>query len=45
VLAGKSCTITLKFKPTKTGARSAKVSIADNGGGSPQAIQLTGTGN
>ena len=45
VLRGKSCTITLKFKPTKTGARSAKVSIADNGGGSPQVIQLTGTGN
>lgn len=43
--AGKSCTITLKFKPTAVGSRSATVSIADNGGGSPQTIHLTGTGN
>ena len=43
--AGKSCTITLKFKPSAVGSRSATVSIADNGGGSPQTIHLTGTGN
>ena len=41
----KSCTIILKFKPTATGSRSATISIADNGGGSPQTIHLTGTGN
>lgn len=45
VAAAKSCTITLKFKPKAIGSRSATVSIADNGGGSPQTIHLTGTGN
>lgn len=45
VPATKSCTITLKFKPTVKGARTATVSIADNGGGSPQIINLTGTGD
>jgi hypothetical protein len=45
VLATKACTITLKFKPTAIGARSANVSIADSGGGSPQTVHLTGTGN
>jgi hypothetical protein len=43
--AAKSCTITLRFKPKAIGSRSATVSIADNGGGSPQTIHLTGTGN
>jgi hypothetical protein len=44
VPAGASCTITVTFKPTTTGLRTANVSIADNGGGSPQLIALTGTG-
>jgi hypothetical protein len=39
-----TCTINVTFKPTATGARSASVSIADNGGGSPQTVPLTGTG-
>ena len=42
--AGASCTISVTFTPMATGARSASVSIADNGGGSPQALALTGTG-
>ena len=42
--AGKSCTIKASFKPTKTGSRSAVVSITDTGGGSPQTVSLTGTG-
>jgi hypothetical protein len=44
VPAGASCTITVTFKPTTTGLRTANVSIADNGGGSPQLVALTGTG-
>ncbi len=44
-LAGNSsCTIQVTFKPTATGARSASVSVADNGGGSPQSVPLAGTG-
>jgi hypothetical protein len=32
------------FKPTATGQRSAKLTISDDGGGSPQAVMLSGTG-
>ncbi len=42
--AGSSCTITVTFHPTRTGARSATVTIRDNGVGSPQTVALTGTG-
>jgi len=42
--AGASCTISVKFHPSATGARSAAVSISDNGGGSPQKVPLSGTG-
>jgi len=44
VAKGASCSINVTFKPTATGTRTAKVSIADFGGGSPQTVQLTGTG-
>lgn len=44
-LAGNSsCTIKVTFTPTATGARSASLSITDNGGGSPQSVALAGTG-
>jgi hypothetical protein len=39
-----TCTINVTFTPTATGSRSASVSIADNAGGSPQSIALSGTG-
>ena len=39
-----NCTITVTFKPTATGSRTASVSITDNAAGSPQAIGLSGTG-
>ena len=39
-----NCEITVTFSPAGTGARSATVQITDNGGGSPQIINLTGTG-
>jgi Beta-propeller repeat/Abnormal spindle-like microcephaly-assoc'd, ASPM-SPD-2-Hydin len=44
VAKGASCSITVTFTPTKTGNRTAKVSITDVGGGSPQTAALTGTG-
>jgi hypothetical protein len=44
VAGGGSCTITVTFKPTATGSRSADLSISDNGGGSPQLVSLSGVG-
>ena len=45
IAAGASCTITVTFKPRKTGARPANVTITDDGGGSPQLVPLNGTGD
>jgi hypothetical protein len=42
--ASASCTISVTFRPTATGARTASVSIADNAPGSPHTAPLTGTG-
>lgn len=44
VAGGASCTIRVTFRPSATGARSASISITDDGGGSPQKVQLSGTG-
>ena len=44
VASGASCFIKVTFKPTATDARSASVSVSDNGGGSPQKVSLAGTG-
>jgi hypothetical protein len=44
VAGHRSCTINVKFKPTAKGARSAAVSVTDNGGASPQSAALSGTG-
>lgn len=44
VAAGNTCTITVTFTPTAKGARSASVSVSDNGGASPQKVALTGSG-
>jgi hypothetical protein len=38
------CTISVTFAPTATGQRSGAVSVSDDGGGSPQAVPLAGTG-
>jgi len=46
VVAGKSCTVTVTFKPTISGTRTATVTITDNTGGvtgSVQTANLTGT--
>ena len=42
--AGASCFINTTFKPSATGTRTAQVAVSDNGGGSPQKVNLTGTG-
>ncbi len=39
-----SCTISVTFTPTATGARSAVLSISDSAIGSPQTVPLSGTG-
>jgi len=42
--AGASCLITVTFKPTAQGVRTASVSITDNAPGSPQTVPLKGRG-
>lgn len=44
VAAGASCSITVTFTPSARGKRTGTVSSFDNGGGSPQIANLTGTG-
>jgi hypothetical protein len=44
LVAGASCTIDVWFTPKATGSRTAALTITDNGGGSPQKVSLTGTG-
>jgi hypothetical protein len=39
-----SCSIHVTFTPKATGARQASLSIQDNGGGSPQKVSMSGTG-
>jgi hypothetical protein len=42
---GKSCKVGVEFKPTTTGTRNATLLFTDDGGGSPQKVGLSGTGN
>src|SRR5258706_215171 len=42
--ANASCTISVTFKPTKTGNRSSTVKLTDNAAGSPQTVPVSGTG-
>jgi FG-GAP-like repeat/Abnormal spindle-like microcephaly-assoc'd, ASPM-SPD-2-Hydin len=44
VAPGASCAISATFNPTQSGTRSGAVSIKDNAPGSPQTVNLTGTG-
>jgi hypothetical protein len=39
-----TCLETVKFTPSATGSRTAQLNISDNAAGSPQIIQLSGTG-
>jgi hypothetical protein len=42
--AAAHCSISVTFKPTAAGSRSAAVNITDNAAGSPQSVALSGTG-
>jgi hypothetical protein len=42
--AGTSCTMSITFKPTNTGTRSATLIVTDNAPNSPQTASITGTG-
>jgi len=42
--AGASCHVSITFKPTASGARTAALRITDNAAGSPQSVSLNGTG-
>lgn len=44
IASGSSCTVTVTFFPTASGARIGSLTIQDNASGSPQSIPLTGTG-
>jgi hypothetical protein len=45
VAAGGNCTIGVTFTPSAAGQRAAALSITDNAGGSPQSVNLSGTGS
>ncbi len=40
-----NCEVTLGFRPGAAGARAGTLTISNDGGNSPQAVALTGTGN
>ena len=44
VLAGSQCTVSVVFKPTKTGTRNGALTIKDFNPASPNGVKLTGTG-
>ena len=44
VAPGAKCTVTVAFKPRKTGDLSAEVEFTDNAPASPQIVKLSGTG-
>jgi hypothetical protein len=45
IAPGANCSVSVKFKPTITGKRAAKLNVKNNGGGSPESVSLTGTGS
>jgi uncharacterized protein len=42
--AGQSCTITVTFAPTTTGAKTGAITIDDDAAGNPHSVALTGNG-
>ncbi|PYU92591.1 MAG: hypothetical protein DMG25_11805, partial [Acidobacteria bacterium] len=44
VAAGATCAISVTFKPTASGTRTASVTVTDNASSSPQTASLTGSG-
>ena len=45
VVAGATCTVTIKFVPTALGHRTGTLTIADNAGGGTQLVSLQGDGS
>src|SRR5439155_1632992 len=41
---GVSCSISIRFRPTASGTRTAALSVSDNAAGSPQKVTLSGIG-
>jgi hypothetical protein len=44
VTPSSTCTVSVTYAPTITGAESASITVTDNASGSPQTVPLTGTG-
>ncbi|MCW2905471.1 MAG: coagulation factor 5/8 type domain protein [Actinomycetia bacterium] len=44
VAAGSSCTVSVTFKPTASGARTGTLTVTSNANNSPTAVSLTGSG-
>ena len=44
VTPNSTCTVSVTFDPSATGSRSASLNFTDNASGSPQTVNLTGTG-
>jgi hypothetical protein len=44
IAAGATCTVSVTFKPTATGARTATLSFVDDAPSSPQTVAVSGTG-
>ncbi len=44
VSAGGKCTVSVRFKPTSTGSKSATLKVAPGGGASAKTVSLSGTG-
>src|SRR5215831_5697228 len=44
VAVGGSCTISVTFAPTATGIRTGTLNVTDNAAGSPQSVNVSGTG-
>ena len=42
--AGANCTVNVTFTPAAVGSRTAFLMISNDGGGSPQAVPVSGTG-
>jgi hypothetical protein len=40
-----TCTLSVTFTPTATGARTGTITVTDNANGSPRTVPLTGTGS
>lgn len=44
LVANTACTVSIEFQPTAAGTRSGTLAFSDNGGASPQLVNLKGTG-